>query len=142
VSLPLAADASEILKWPFFGSLALLAFGILVVAVGMVAMLRAAPAPRARDAEAPAAAGPWDIIKDVVGAATKWGSKALNLFMNKNRSTGERIVGLGLFIILVGVLLALATGIAWAVASGVGGDDDGGGSTTPTTTEPGTTDTG
>lgn len=141
MGLPLAADASEILKWPFFGSLALLAFGILVMAVGVVAMLRAAPAPRARDAEAPAAAGPWDIIRDVVGAATKWGSKAFNLFMNRNRPTGERIVGLGLFIILVGVLLALATGSAWALASGVGGDD-GGGSTTPTTTEPGTTGTG
>jgi hypothetical protein len=132
MDLTLAADAADILKWPFFGSLAIIALGLLITVFGVIGMVRAAPPPT-RDAKAPAPVGPWDIVKAVVGAFIGWGSKALKLFMDKSRPTGEKIVGLGLFVTFVGVLLVVVTAVIWGAGSAIGGSDDGGGSTTPTT---------
>jgi hypothetical protein len=125
----LAATTADALKWPFFGSLGIIAIGFFIMIAGVVAMLRTPP-PRTRAAEAPT--GPWDIIKSIVGAFIGWGSKALKLFMDTARSMGERIVGLGLFVMFVGVLLAFGTAILWGVAAGLGGGEgEGDGTATP-----------
>ena len=131
----LATDVADVVKWPFFGSLAIIAVGLLITLIGVMAMLRApASAPATRGGEATAAIGPWDIVKEIVGALVKWGSKALRLFMDKSRPTGEKIVGLGLFVTFIGVLLAVVTAVIWAAASVIDAGDDGVGSTTPTST--------
>jgi hypothetical protein len=99
----LVAAATNSLRSAFFGALAVVAAGVIVTALG---------AARSGDV----AIGPWGVVKVVVSSPARWGGRALALFMDTRRSGGERTIGLGLYLVFVGVLLSVVTAILWGVA--------------------------
>lgn len=130
----IASDLNDILVVPLYLALGITVVGLLLIGVGAVMMLRAdRPRTRARDAAAPPAKGAWELVWNVVGTFTKWAERAWKLFKDNSRPQAERVIGLGLLLVLIGGLLAIVLVVVMAIASGLG-DDGSGSDTTPTTT--------
>jgi hypothetical protein len=142
--MPLVMAAAEgVLKWGFFGSLAIIGAGILLVVAAAAMMLVGRSGPQTADTTGTAnAKTPAAVLSEIVTGFFASIKMAWNLFMNQERSVPERIIGLGVVLVLLGALLSIATGIAYALAALPDGGGAGDGSTTPTTTGPtGTTTT-